>query len=403
MNSIKLNILFVISKSRIRKDNKASLVCRLTYNKKRKVFSTGQFVNPSYWNSKKQQVKPPAPNRDEINTQLSLIKTKINRAFLMLQVQEYSFTVDDVYRLYKGEKLEKEHNVVEYFEVYLNKLKTLVGKDIKQVTWNKYSYVKMDIKSFIKWKYKTNDIPLKKLEPNFLTELEYYFKVVKEIKQITINKKLQRFRKIVKVAVSEHYLEKDPFLLYKAKRIKKDIVFLDNEELQALENHTFSQERLNRVKNMFLFSCYTGLAYKEVVNLKRKNIVLGFDGNLWIEMTRQKTNKKLSIPLLEQALAIIKLTRQNNSKEEVFSCISNQKYNSYLKEVADIVGIDKRLTTHVARRTFASTVLLFNNVPMEIVSKLLGHSSIKVTQDSYAQVVNKQVSNEFNKLKNKLK
>ncbi|GGH38384.1 integrase [Mangrovimonas yunxiaonensis] len=398
---MKINILFVINKHKANAKGLCSLMCRLTFNKKRKVFSTGQFVNPSYWNSKKQQVKPQAPNRDEINTQLSLIKTQINRAFLMLQVQEYSFTVDDVYRLYKGEKLEKEYNVVEYFEVHLNKLKTLVGKDVKQVTWNKYSYVKMDIKSFIRWKYKANDIPLKKLEPNFLTELEYYFKVVKEIKQITINKKIQRFRKIVKVSVSEGYLEKDPFMLYKAKKVRNEIVYLTAEELQDFEKHQFIQPRLQLIQDLFVFSCYTGLPYRELMNMRTEHIIYGFDGNKWIQMKREKTGQIFSVPLLPKPIDIIK--KYNNKDVRIFPKISNQKYNSYLKEIAAIIGIEKRLTTHVARKTFASTVLLYNDVPMEVVSRLLGHSKIQTTQGYYGKIVEAKISDEMIKLKSKLK
>jgi len=145
-----------------------------------------------------------------------------------------------------------------------------------------------------------------------------------------------------------------------------------------------------------VFSCYTGLPYRELMNLKQSNIIKGFDGNLWIKMKREKTSKELSIPLLPKALVILENYSNN---DQVFPRISNQKYNSYLKEIADLVGIDKRLTTHMARRTFASTVLLFNDVPMEIVSELLGHSSMKITQDSYGKVVQKKISLEMRRLK----
>lgn len=398
MNSNKLNILFVISTSRLRKDNRASLMCRLTYNKTRKTFSTGQFVNPKNWDSKKQIVKPPEPDLDTINNQLSLIKTKLNKAFLLLQVKEEHITVEDVYSLYLGKKTQKEYNVVEYFEMYLNKLKRLIGIDIKQVTWNKFDYVKTDIKSFIKWKFKVNDMPLKKLEANFLTELEYYLKVKKKkLKQVTINKKIQRFRRVIKVAVAENFLEKDPFILYKTKTVKIEVVFLTPEELKKLEEHEFTQPRLQFVKDLFVFSCYTGLPYRELMDLKYSNIVIGFDGNKWIKMKREKTSKALSIPLLPKALGI--LNKYSSEGDIVFPNISNQKYNSYLKEIADLVGIDKKLTTHMARRTFASTVLLYNDVPMEVVSELLGHSSMKITQESYGKVVQKKISLEMERLK----
>lgn len=397
MNTHKLSILFVISTSRKRKDGRASLMCRLTYAKVRKIFATGQFVNPDYWNSKQQKVKPPEPDRNTINTQLSLIKSKLNKAFLLLQIKEETITVEDIYSLYKGKKLVKEHNVIEYFERYLNRLKTLIGIDLKQVTWNKFNYVKNDVQSFIKWKFKTKDFPLGKLELQFLNDFEYYLKVVKKQKQITINKVIQRFRKPIKVAVSEGYLDNDPFMLYKTKQVIKEVVFLSPEELEKFETHVFSQSRLNLIKNLFIFSCYTGLPYNELLNLKNNNIIKGFDGNLWIKMKREKTAKELSIPLLPKAESI--LNSYQNENDAIFPRISNQKYNSYLKEIAGIIGIQKNLTTHMARRTFASTVLLYNDVPMEIVSELLGHSSMKITQDSYGKVVQKKISVEMNRLK----
>src|SRR5690606_32287201 len=211
MNTNKQIILFIINNSRSNRYRKAFIYARITFLKNRKQFSTGLFINPKNWDSKQQLVKPPEPDSDYINTQLSLIKTKINKAFLILQVKEVSFTVDDIYRLYKGEKLTKEYNVVEYFERFLKQLKTLIGIDIKQITYNKFEYVKNDVKAFVKWKFKINDYPLKKLELQFLNDFEYYLKVVKKQKQVTINKCIQRFRKIIKVSISERYLESDPF------------------------------------------------------------------------------------------------------------------------------------------------------------------------------------------------
>jgi len=393
---MKLSILYTINKSKTNKKGHCGITCRLTYLKNRKQFSTRQFINTINWNSKQQLVKPPEPDSDYINSQLSLIKTKINRAFLLLQVQENDFSVEDIYSLYKGEKSAREYNVIEFFERYLKRLKTLVGIDIVQVTWNKHSYVKNDVKNFIKWKYKTNDFPLKKVQTNFITELEYYFKTEQKLMQITINKKIQRFRKIIKVAVAENYLDKDPFMLYKTKTVRPEVVFLSPEELQKFEDFKFTQPRLQLVQDLFVFSCYTGLPYNELMRLESNHIHKGFDDNLWIQMSRQKTSKSLSIPLLPTALKVLE---KHSNDGYVFPRLSNQRYNSYLKEVAAIVGISKNMTTHMARRTFASTVLLFNDVPMEIVSELLGHSSMKITQDSYGKVVQKKISEEVGRLR----
>jgi integrase/recombinase XerD len=394
---MKLNILFLLYKSKTNSSGRCPIRCRITYNKQRKEFSTGLFINPDNWKRKKQLVKPPEENSDLLNSQLSLIKTKLSQAFLMLQVKFESFSIDDIYRLYKGEKVVKEYNTVEYFEHYLEKLKRLIGIDIEKGTWKKFEHVKKDVKSFIKWKYDLADYPLKDLKQQFLTDFEYYLKTERQLGQATVNKAIQRFRKPLKIAVSENILDKDPFTLHKAKRVTKEIVFLSPEELNLLEHSKFSQPRLNFVKDLFIFCCYTGLPYRELMDLKESNIIKGFDGNLWIKMKRKKTSKALSVPLLPKAQALYE--RYSNEGSHLFARISNQKYNSYLKEIADIVGIEKKLTTHMARRTFASTVLLYNDVPMEIVSELLGHSSMKITQESYGKVVQKKISLEMEKLK----
>jgi integrase len=393
----KIIIRYIVALNRINNEGKTAIGCRITYMKQRKQFSTGIFINPSLWDSKSQLVKPPNEENEIINTQLSLIKNKIHQAFLMLQIQQKSFTVQHIYSTYKGEKIARDYNVIEYFEVYLNKLKRLVRIDMKQSTWNKYYYVKNNAKAFIKWKFKTNDLPLKKLKLQFLEDYDYYMKVEKGKKQITINKEIQRLKKPVKVAVAEGYLDKDPFMLYKSKRVNKEVVFLSVDELKQLEAYEFSQPRLQQVKDWFVFSCYTGLAYNEIKNFRKKNIVTGFDGQLWIEMVREKTQKNISVPLLPKAKDLIDKYVNDNS-DEVFDVCSNQRYNSYLKEIASILGINKRLTTHTARKTFASTVLLFNDVPMEIVSELLGHSSISITEDSYGKVVKKKVSEQMKRI-----
>ncbi len=397
MNDNRLMILFFLQKNRINKQNKCPIRCRVTYNKDRKEFSTGFFINPNYWKSKEQIAKPPNKDNNFINTQLSLIKQQINQAFLFLQVNEKKFDVEDIYLKYNGKTIKREYGVLEYYKEFLENHKKLIGVEIKQVTWDKFKYIKQDLKGFIKHKYNKTDVLLNKLNLDFLNEFELYLKIVKNKKQITINKDIQRLKMVVKSAVAKEHISIHPFIGHKVKTVKTDVVYLTTEELELLEDYDFKQKRINRVKDLFIFCCYTGLAYAEMINLTpNKHIKIGFDGNEWIEMYRQKTKSKVSIPLLPKAKEI--LLKYDNDLPK----ISNQKFNSYLKEIADIVGIDKRLTHHIARKTFATTVLLYNGVPIEIVSELLGHSKITITQEHYAKVVKKKVSCEIIKLKNKL-
>lgn len=403
MNNNKLSILFVLDKAHTNKiKGIAPLRCRLTYFGKRKVFSTGLFLNPKQWDCHNQLAKPPSEDNSNINNQLSLIKSKINQAFLYLQVNNSEFNLEDLLNQYKGVPLKKDFEVLEVYFLYLKRIKKLIDIEIKLVTYKKYEESFVHLKDFIKWKFKANDLCLKDIRANFITEYEYYLKVEKNLQLSTLNKAIQRFRKVLKFGISQNYLNKDPFILYKAKRIKKQVVFLDSEELEKLESHFFDINRVKQIRDLFVFCCYTGLGFAEMKNLKNTDIVKGFDGELWLDVKRNKTQKNYRVPLLKQAKKIIELYNTDEN-EFVFPRLSNTKFNAYLKEVAEIVSIDKNLTHHIARKTFATTILLFNNVPIEIVSELLGHSKISTTQEHYAKVVQKNVSEQMIRLREKLK
>ena len=208
----KLNITFVISTSRTRMDNKAPLVCRITFKKKRKQFSTGLSINPSNWNSKQQLVEPPEPDIEYINTQLSLIRQNLNQAFLFLQVKGTPFTVLDIYKKYKGEAPKDELGVIEVYKLHNARIKKLIGIEIKQVTYSKYLESGKHLQDFIKHKFKARDICFNMLKSNFLDDYEYFLKTEKKLQQSTLNKAIQRFRKVVKYAIAEDYLLKDPFI-----------------------------------------------------------------------------------------------------------------------------------------------------------------------------------------------
>ncbi|MGD1318678.1 tyrosine-type recombinase/integrase [Chryseobacterium sp. 2R14A] len=395
-----MKILFYIRKSKRNANNLCPLTCRITNELERKEFSTGIFINPDYWNASKQKAHPPNKGNTQINTQLSLIKQDINQAFLFLQVQEKDFDVDDIYRQYKGENIKQDKSITEMFLLHITKQEKLIGISTTKVSVAKFYQTQAHVKSFIKHQYKKSDYLLKDMTMAFITEFEFYLKAEKQFKQNTVHKTIQRFKQIVKLAVGLDYLAKDPFLLYKNRKPKKQIVFLSKEELEALEKHLFASERLQQVADMFILCCYTGLAYTEMANLKVSDIQTGYDSNKWIHIHRQKTKRDYDIPLLSKAESILDKYR---TETQLLPVITNQKFNSYLKEIADIVGINKTLTHHIARKTFASTILLYNDVPMEIVSELLGHSEIGITQQHYAKVVKEKIGEQMSKLNSKLK
>lgn len=401
MTNHNFKVLFVLVNNRTNKKNENPIYCRITLNGQRKQFSIGISIEDIYWNSKLQEVLKTHKSSNTLNSQLENIKSKLQNIFLFFQFQEQPFTTEDILDKYFGKNLKKEESVLSYYIKYLGKLKKLIGIEIKENTYSKFFYVSKHLERFILWKFNKKDIPLRDLNLQFLNDFDFYLKTEKKQEQITINKTIQRFRAPVKSAISEGYLDRDPFILHKTKKVRKEVLFLTKEELKELESKTIMQQRLVVVRDLFIFCCYSGLAFNEMSNLSMQNIVIGFDNFNWIMMKREKTQRQISVPILPKAQEIID-KYSNDETDLIFPRISNQKFNSYLKEIAGIIGIEKNLTHHIARKTFASTVLLYNDVPMEIVSELLGHSNILITQESYGKVVQKKVSQVMSELADKL-
>jgi len=209
-------------------------------------------------------------------------------------------------------------------------------------------------------------------------------------------KYFKNLKTICNHAIKMELIEKNPFNIYSGKIKVIDATYLTADELVRIEDKTFSIERLERVKDIFLFSCYTGYAPVDALKLTRKNIVQDADKNLWIKTNRQKTGTKANVPILPPVLKII--NKYQFEGEELLPKISNQKMNAYLKEIADLIGLDKNLTWYVARHTFATTVTLGNGIKMENVSSMLGHTTIKQTQH-YAKVLDQNVGRDMQNLK----
>ena len=400
MTTDKFKILFIEGKNRKNKKNQSPLFCRITLNGNRKQISTGINIESEHWDTKNQVILNSHKSAILYNSQLDKIKSKVNSIYMILRLQENPFSIEDIHDKYFGKELKKSEFILSYYKQYLSKIEKLVGLEIKDNTYNKFVYVGNHLEAFLKWKYKKTDYPLKELSLQFLSDFDYYLKTEKKQEQITINKTIQRLRTPIKQAISEGYLDRDPFILHKSKTVRKTVIFLTTEELKTLEEAVLLQKRLSLIQDLFVFCCYTGLAYNEMAHLEKQNIQIGFDNINWIQMMREKTQRQISIPILPKAQEIIE--KYSTDSNRIFPSISNQKFNSYLKEISAITGIEKRLTHHIARKTFASTVLLYNDVPMEIVYELLGHSNMTITQESYGKVVQKKVSEEMKKLEKKL-
>jgi len=279
-----------------------------------------------------------------------------------------------------------------------------VGSDISYRTLVRFRTLKKHLSDFMKYQYQVDDIPLHKITIAFIYEFEHYLKAVRHNEHNTAVKYVKNLKTVIFFGLNIDWLQQDPFFKYKAKLKEVHRGYLTQEELDILKNKNFTVERIQSVKDIFIFCCYTGLAYIDVKNLTMDQISMGIDSNLWIKTKREKTQNLVNVPLLPPAYDIIKKyahhpVRSKNNK--VLPVMSNQKMNAYLKEIADICGITKNLTTHLARHTFATTVTLNNGASIESVSRMLGHSDIKTTQ-IYAKITDTKVSQEMEKLKDAL-
>ncbi|WP_177763157.1 site-specific integrase [Flavobacterium sp. I3-2] len=401
MQSKKLSVLFYLSKAKVNTRGLAPLTCRITLDKKRKEFSTGYYVSEDNWDASKQLIISKSIELKTINSQLNQISQLLLQHFNNLLLQKSVFDVNDVYNLYKSNSDTTVTYLLEFYFDYLKRLEKLIGVEIKKATWKKHENAYSNLKGYIQSTYKGNDLKIQTIDLAFVKDYEFYLKTKRKLSQATINKVLQRFKKMLVYAIERNVIEHHPFIGYRFNLTKKQIVYLTTDELKSFENLKPVMPRLQLVKDLFVFCCYTGLAFNEMGNLSNSHIIKGFDGKYWISILREKTLKNVSIPLLPKAEVILK---KYSSKENlIFPKISNQKFNAYIKELSEDALIDKVITHHTARKTFASTVLLYNDVPMEIVSELLGHSSIKVTQESYAKLSNRKVSETMKRLSTILK
>jgi site-specific recombinase XerD len=298
---------------------------------------------------------------------------------------------------------ERTHSLVEVFRQHNDQLKSLIGKDNSKATYGKYRTTLDHTKAFLKWKLERTDIEISSISFSFITDFEFWLKSVQNCNHNTTIKYISNLRKIINLCIKNGWLIRDPFVGFKM--TKKEVIreILTEEELQTLISKDIQNPRIRQVRDIFIFSCFTGLAYIDAKRLKRSEIVIGMDGERWIYTRRKKTDSPTRIPLLpvvQDIMEIYKDHPQCLNQDCLLPVPSNAKLNAYLKEVADICGIDKYLTFHIARHTFATTVTLNNGVPIESVSKMLGHKSIKITQ-IYAKILDKKVSEDMSILRQK--
>lgn len=395
------SILIWINASRS-KNNEAVLFARITVNQKRVNISLKRKVPVESWDKSKSKIKGNSQEARVINNYIDQTQSALFKAYQELVNERKLITAEAIKARFLG--TDQQYYSLQNIIVYHN---TNFAHKLSKATLGLYVTTQTYLMEFVLKEYKTSDIYLRDLNYSFVVQFDNFlrgYKLSRNKKRIgnnTIIKHIQRLRKMVTMAFHMEWIERDPFVKYKPSFIKKEREFLSKEELESIENYSTDIERLDLVKDLFIFSSYTGIAYVDIMKLKKDNVILGIDGNKWIITKRQKTNTPVKVPILDQAQYLIDKYKNNvraGVTNTLFPSLSNQKLNSYLKEIADACKITKNLTFHMARHTFATTVTLTNGVPIETVSKILGHTKIATTQ-IYARVIERKVSDDMSALK----
>jgi integrase len=395
------SLLFYLKKPKVYQSGPVPVYLRITVEGKRAETTSGRECDPIQWNSISGRVKGNREQNRTLNSYLDNLKSQVYEAHRNLMQSGEEITAEVLKNHLVG-KPAHARMLVAIFEEHNSKMKALVNNEYASGTMLRYETSLRHTINFMEWKYKLSDIDIKKIDHAFIKEYEFYLRTERKCSNNTTVKYLRNFQKIVKICLDNKWLVNSPFLNFKTKIKIIDRVFLNAEELQDMADKVYATDRLNQVRDVFLFCCFTGLAYADVFKLKRSEIVIGVDGEMWISTKRQKTSTATRVPLLPSALALIDKYKdhpQCNRTGRVLPVLTNQKMNAYLKEVADLCGISKLLTFHIARHTFATTVTLSNGVSIESVSKMLGHNNIRTTQH-YAKILDLKVGKDMAILRN---
>lgn len=379
----------------------ANIYLRITLNQRRVNISLKRKIDINLWNPTSQRLDCTSEMAQKINLDLNHIRSEVHRIYDQLRFEKRPFTVQEIKNIYLGEnsKHKSFDDLIQYFNENL-------GHTLRPNILKQYQTSQRYMQDFIHKRFRKKDIYLSDLDFGFILGFEKFLKGFspkqgqQSMGHNTAMKHIKRLKRLITLAYRIEWIERDPFLNYRVRIKKTEREFLTDLELAAIEELSFSIRRLKIVRDLFIFSCYTGISYGDIVQLSKSNLVLGIDGALWISSKRIKTGVTFKIPILPRAGSIINEYQDSMSDsacDQLLPRLSNQKLNSYLKEIADRAGIRKNLTFHMARHTFATTITLSNGVPIETVSKMLGHTKLATTQ-IYSRVVEKKISDDMGKL-----
>ena len=389
------NVLFFIKKTKLLKNGEASVCMRITVNGARVETNIRKSIEPVSWNQAKECARGKSRKSTELNNYIEESRIKLHRIYTQLEENGELITARILQEKFFGveKKVEQVRTIIGTMREHNEQCRALVGKDFALITVRRYESCTRYLAELIKLKYDKEDLPITEVNGEFVRAFEFYLKTEKNCQQNTVIRYMKCLKKIINLALANEWIEKNPFagIKFHEKEVVRE--FLTMDELMTIYQKEFSLPRLALVRDVFIFAAFTGLAFIDVQQLAAEHIVQDNNGHYWIRKTRQKTNNMCNIPLLDIPLAILKKYENNPTciKRGVLLPVPcNQNMNSYLKEIADVCGIQKHLSTHVARHSYATSVCLANGVSIENVAKMLGHSNIKMTQH-YAKVLDSSI------------
>jgi Site-specific recombinase XerD len=401
--STNYSLLFYLKKPKNYVSGPVPIYLRITVDGIPKEVSISRSVDPSRWRPKANRAAGTKEESRTLNSYLETLVRNMENVHTALVKENATITAESLKMRFLGQDT-KRHYLIEIYLDHNRKMETLLGKGYKPGTLKGYKTSIGHLTDYVLKQYGDMDIDIQRIDHAFIEGYEFFLRTDKSCSPISAAKYMKHFRKIVKLCLAHRWITADPFVFYKNTAKPKEKGFLTQDELNRIMAKQYVTSRLVHVRDIFIFSCYTGLSYADVKKLKKSVIAKGVDGKLWILSSREKTETITNIPLLPQAKEIIDRYADYPpcvSKGLALPVLSNQKMNSYLKEIADLSGITKTLTFHMARHTFATTITLSNNVPIETVSKMLGHTSIKTTQH-YAKLLDTRIANDMQTLQRKL-
>jgi len=397
--STNYSLLFYLKKPKNYVSGAKPIYMRITIDGSVCEISTGKSCEPIRWNSKANRSKGNTEEVKTLNSYLEMLNLKVAALHLEILKMGEIPTIELLKSKITG-KTENQKTLLSVLKDHNFKMESLLGNGFRENTLKGYRTTYSHLESYITKQFSTTDIELHKIDHSFVVGYEYYLRSEKGCSDISAAKYMKHLRKIINLSLAHGWIATNPFKFYKTHAKPKEKSYLNRDELKRIENKKLDILRLQHVRDIFVFCCYTGLSYADVTKLCRDNIEVGIDNRFWIKIRRQKTNTMSSIPILPKALEILETYRDYppcESNNLMLPILSNQKMNSYLKEIADLCGITKELTFHIARHTFATTITLSNGVPIETVSKMLGHLDIRTTQH-YAKLLDNRISNDMETL-----